>query len=103
MPDADGLLSHAEKVLMWNWLSERWTQRACPCCGVEKWVGANHVLMDVPYAAPNRSIDRRPQIAVPYVVAFCENCAYTVRFNAYMIPGLFDADRNATGGIHTHG
>lgn len=91
MPDDYGKLSEQEQLDIEIWLSTRWTRRECPCCGVNEWIPADHILIDTTYSGvfgpstPVTTLIHRMLTVVPYVARFCGNCGYTVRFNRAMM------------------
>lgn len=87
MPDQHGRLTPLEQSAIESWLGSRWHERICPICKCTDWVAGNHILMDQAYPGESASQSRRMTV-VPYVVRFCENCAYAIRFNWAMIQDM---------------
>jgi predicted nucleic-acid-binding Zn-ribbon protein len=75
-----GILTPAQQEAIHEWLRDKWTTaRGCPFCGNTKWTIQNQlgalILMD-------KSGNMDLSSSYPNVVVTCDNCKYTVLFNA---------------------
>lgn len=80
MPDDDGKLTKEDQAAALAWLTERFTNQTCWCCGTKGWTLGQHLVKD--------ELAQQTFIGgafVPYVVVFCNHCSHAVRFNAMAI------------------
>src|SRR5438067_82152 len=87
MPTEDGSLTPEDMKIIRVWLDEKGTKPAIPCpvCGTVRWSVGNHIVSDyIGEFGHNNNY-------VPYVILWCANCAYSMRFGAVQI-GLYKRD-----------
>src|SRR2546423_1246187 len=85
MPTGDGRLTDADVQIIKDYLKgkAKVDPHPCPYCGTSRWIWGGHLVIE---EVPTRIIPAgSPQPVVPYVLFFCENCAYTMHFNAALI------------------
>jgi predicted nucleic-acid-binding Zn-ribbon protein len=90
MPDIDGKLS-ADDIAQINLhlsLKRPTGGYPCPYCASLNWVLGQHIVTDSTGSGYSMMSQERAAWKVPYVVYFCTNCGYSMRFNAVMI-GLY--------------
>lgn len=97
MPDREGRLTPDDVAIVRAFLrgKARLNPHRCPYCDTTEWLMGNHIVTDeIPADLDDlerEDLAGRPvaarvaRHAVPYIVFFCTNCAYTMRFNAAMM------------------
>ncbi len=79
MPDPSGRLSAAEKNRVAQWLQQRGRHHACPVCGHNKYMIADHLIAARIHAEDPRTIAHE---TYPQVALVCNHCAHVKYFMA---------------------
>ena len=76
-----------EKAL--RWVEQNWVgQKACVICGNSGWL-IGDVVGEMRRVSPGPRWLPKPSSSYPMIVLSCENCGYTLLFNA-MVLGVTD-------------
>jgi predicted nucleic-acid-binding Zn-ribbon protein len=90
MPDVNGVLTPAERVVIDIWMKRNWKMGICPVCQNQNWVLADHVVTPIFYS----QVGITQGAGYPQLMIICKNCGYTLYINASIV-GIFQGVQNA--------
>ena len=82
MPNYNGVLTEEERTKLDAWYKNKWKMNRCPVCNQGNWSLADHVVMPMTYTGVGLSIGGE---GYPQIMVECQNCGYTLYFNAITV------------------
>lgn len=89
MANSPNSLTTEQRALVEAWIRTHWADRPghCPICGTRTWEFSEFVIQPLTHV-PLGSV-QVGGIGYPMILVICQNCGYTMQFNAVKM-GVFD-------------